>query len=191
MSPAAKKRAPNPRRKSTRPAAPAKAQGAEHEAPPAPPVARARAPRAVQGLRRNEMAISSATLRHHRGSPQKARLVIDQIRGKNVNDALTILRHSPKIASRAVEKLLRSAVANAETGEERVDADTLRVGEAQVGPGPSLKRFRGRAFGRAFQILHRTCHITLRLVGPIPQETPRTKSSGKRTRTAKAAPAGS
>ncbi len=147
-------------------------------------------PRPVQGIRRDEMAVSSATLRHHRGSPQKARLVIDQIRGRNVNEALTILRHSPKIASRAVEKLLRSAVANAEKGEERVDADTLRVGEAQVGPGPSLKRFRGRAFGRAFQILHRTCHITLRLVGPVPKETPHTKVSGKRSRAAKTAPAG-
>jgi large subunit ribosomal protein L22 len=147
--------------------------------------------RLVQGMRRNEMAVSSATLRHHRGSSQKARLVVDQIRGKNVNQALTILRHSPKTASRAIEKLLRSAVANAESGEERVDADTLRVGEAQVGPGPSLKRFRGRAFGRAFQILHRTCHITLRLVGPIPKETPAAKTSGKRSRAAKTAPAGS
>ena len=151
----------------------------------------ARPARPVQGLRRSEMAVSSATLRHHRGSSQKARLVVDQIRGRNVNEALTILRHSPKTASRAIEKLLRSAVANAESREERVDADTLRVGEAQVGPGPSLKRFRGRAFGRAFQILHRTCHITLRLVGPIPKETPQTKSPGKRSRAAKTAPAGS
>lgn len=184
MSPAAKKRAP---KRTKKPAAP-KTQKTEeqHETPAPPPAVHARSPRKVQGLRHNEMAVSSATLRYHRGSSQKARLVVDQIRGKNVNDALTLLRHSPKTASRAVEKLLRSAVANAEKGEERVDADTLRVGEAQVGPGPSLKRFRGRAFGRAFQILHRTCHITLRLVGPIPKETPRTKSSGQKARGAKA-----
>jgi len=110
--------------------------------------------------------VASATLRFHRGSPQKARLVVDQIRGRNANEALSMLRLSKKAASRSIEKLLRSAVANASKGEERIDVDTLRVGEAFVGPGPSLKRFRGRAFGRAFRILHRTCHITLRLVGP-------------------------
>jgi len=107
--------------------------------------------------------VSKATLRYHRGSAQKARLVVDQIRGRNVNDALELLDHSPKAVARPIGKLLRSAVANAEHGEEKVDIDTLFVGEAYVGGGPMLKRFRGRAFGRAFQILHRTCHITLKL----------------------------
>ncbi|HET6372688.1 MAG TPA: 50S ribosomal protein L22 [Candidatus Polarisedimenticolia bacterium] len=104
-----------------------------------------------------------ATLRYHRSSAQKARLVVDQIRGKGVNEALGLLQHSPKAASRAIEKLLRSAAANAAQGAEKVDADRLYVYEAQVGPGPSLKRFRGRAFGRAFRILHRSCHISLTL----------------------------
>jgi large subunit ribosomal protein L22 len=107
--------------------------------------------------------VAQATLRYHRGSAQKARLVIDQIRGRNVNDALGLLRYSPKSASRAIEKLLSSAVANAGQAGEKVDVDTLFVGEAYVGPGPSFKRVRGRAFGRAFRILHRTCHITVKL----------------------------
>lgn len=110
--------------------------------------------------------VAKATLRYFRCSPQKARLVVDQIRGRNVNDALVMLRHSPKAASRAIEKLVRSAVANAAQAPEKVDVDTLMVGEAQVGPGPSFKRFRGRAFGRAFQVLHRTCHVTVKLTGP-------------------------
>jgi large subunit ribosomal protein L22 len=80
-----------------------------------------------------------------------------------VNDALGLLRFSPKVASRAIEKLLSSAVANAGQAGEKLDVDTLYVGEAYVGPGPSFKRVRGRAFGRAFRILHRTCHITVKL----------------------------
>src|SRR5437867_10268148 len=111
----------------------------------------------------NRPVVAQATLMHHRGSAQKARLVLDQIRGRNVNDALGLLRFSPKVASNPLEKLLRSAVANAERSEEKVDVDTLYVAEAYAGPGPTLKRFRGRAFGRAFRILHRSCHITLKL----------------------------
>src|SRR5437867_8317715 len=119
----------------------------------------------------NRPVVAQATLMHHRGSAQKARLVLDQIRGRNVNDALGLLRFSPKVASNPLEKLLRSAVANAERAEEKVDVDTLYVAEAQAGPGPSLKRFRGRAFGRAFRVLHRSCHITLRLKAkPAPEE---------------------
>ena len=107
--------------------------------------------------------VAEATLRHHRGSAQKMRLVVDQIRGRKVDEALALLKFSPKDASRPLEKLVKSAVANAVHGEERIDVDTLFVGEAYVGPGPSLKRVRGRAFGRAFRILHRTCHVTVKL----------------------------
>jgi large subunit ribosomal protein L22 len=107
--------------------------------------------------------VAHATLRYHRGSAQKARLVVDQIRGRGVNEALALLHYSPKTASRAIEKLLKSAVANAGQAGEKVDVDTLYVGEAFVGPGPSFRRARGRAFGRAFRILHRTCHITVKL----------------------------
>ena len=118
--------------------------------------------------------VAHATLRYHRGSAQKARLVIDQIRGRGVNEALSLLHFSPKVASRAIEKLLKSAVANAGQGGEKVDVDTLYVGEAYVGPGPTFRRARGRAFGRAFRILHRTCHITVKLAArhahvPVPR----------------------
>src|SRR6185436_14968113 len=78
--------------------------------------------------------VAEATLRYHRGSAQKARLVLDQIRGRNVNDALGLLRFSPKVASGPIEKLLRSAVANAERAEEKVDVDTLYVAESYAGP---------------------------------------------------------
>jgi large subunit ribosomal protein L22 len=96
-------------------------------------------------------------------SPQKTRLVVDQIRGKRVEEALSILRFSPRAAAREIEKLLRSAVANAEQREERVDVDRLRVSRAAVDPGPSLKRVRFRAMGRAFRILKRSCHVSLEL----------------------------
>jgi len=103
--------------------------------------------------------VSKATLKHHRCSAQKVRLVVDQIRGKNVNRALSLLYLSPKSVSRPIEKLLRSAVANAEKAEERVDVDVLYVGEVYVGQGPTFKRSRGRAFGRAFRIRHRSCFL--------------------------------
>ncbi len=116
---------------------------------------------AAERKRTQEAPVATARLRFYRCSPQKARLVVDQVRGRNVNEALWMLRNSPKAASGAIEKLVRSAVANAEQASERVDADRLYVSEIQVGPGPSLKRFRGRAFGRAFQVLHRSCHIAV------------------------------
>ena len=124
--------------------------------------------------------VAAATLRYHRSSTQKAALVLDQIRDRDVNHALALLRFSPKDVSRPIEKLLRSAVANAERAEEKVDLDRLYVSEAYAGPGPSLKRFRGRAFGRAFRILHRSCHITLKLKArDIPVTTPRGKASAE------------
>jgi large subunit ribosomal protein L22 len=122
-------------------------------------------------------AAATATLMHYRCSPQKARLVVDQIRGKAVNEALGLLRSSPKVASRAIEKLLRSAVANADQSPEKVDVDRLYVGEIQVGPGPTLKRVRGRAFGRAFRILHRSCHISLALQAKPTTAEPRGKGA--------------
>ncbi|MFQ5701666.1 MAG: 50S ribosomal protein L22 [Acidobacteriota bacterium] len=116
--------------------------------------------------------VSKATLKYYRCSPQKARLVADQIRGLDVNGAMSLLQLSPKAVARPMEKLLRSVVANAEAGEERIDVDTLYVGEVFVGQGPTFKRFRGRAFGRAFMILHRTCHITIKLFGPRGETAP-------------------
>jgi large subunit ribosomal protein L22 len=89
--------------------------------------------------------------------------VVNQIRGKRVEEALSILRFSPKMAARDLEKLLKSAVANAEQREERIDVDRLHVSRAAVDPGPTLKRARFRAMGRVFQILKRSCHVSLEL----------------------------
>ena len=93
-------------------------------------------------------------------SPQKARLVVDLIRGKSVETALGVLDYLPKRAARLVAKTLRSAVANAEN-VQRVDVDALYVKRVFVDGGPSQKRFMPRAHGRATQILKRTSHITI------------------------------
>ena len=107
--------------------------------------------------------VSRARLRYLGTSAQKTRLVIDTIRGLDVNRALARLGESPKSVSRDITKVLRSAVANAQKGDQRVDADTLYVGHAWVDDGPSMKRIRPATFGRAFRILKRSCHITLEL----------------------------
>lgn len=107
--------------------------------------------------------MAKARLRYLGTSAQKTRLVLDQIRGLGVNQALATLGESPKAVSRDMAKLLRSAVANAQKGDQRVDADTLFVSRAFVDGGPSLKRIRPATFGRAFRVLRRTCHITVEL----------------------------
>jgi len=93
-------------------------------------------------------------------APRKARLVIDLIRGKEVGEAIAILKHTSKGVSPVVEKLIQSAVANAEHNYE-MDVDGLVVTEAYVDEGPTLKRFRPRAQGRASAINKRTSHITV------------------------------
>ncbi|WP_243388395.1 50S ribosomal protein L22 [Bacillus kexueae] len=103
---------------------------------------------------------AKAVARTVRIAPRKARLVIDLIRGKQVGEAVAILRHTPKAASPIIEKVLKSAVANAEHNYE-MDANNLVVAEAYVNEGPTLKRFRPRAMGRASQINKRTSHITI------------------------------
>lgn len=92
-------------------------------------------------------------------SSRKVKLVIDLVRGKNVGEALAILRLTPRAASPVVEKLIRSAVANAEHNYN-MDLEKLYVKEIYVGEGPTLKRFRPRAQGRASAIMKRTSHIT-------------------------------
>ncbi|MGI6566695.1 MAG: 50S ribosomal protein L22 [Firmicutes bacterium] len=101
-----------------------------------------------------------AVARYVRISPRKARQVIDLIRGKDVGEALTILRHTPKAASSVIEKTLRSAVANAENNHE-MDGQDLYVARAYVDEGPTLMRIRPRARGMAFRIRKRTSHITV------------------------------
>ncbi len=117
----------------------------------------------VQAAAGRRNVIAKATLRHLKSSPQKVRLVVDQIRGKGVEDALRTLQLSPKAVSRDVEKLLKSAVANAEQREERVDVDDLWVRHVSVDTGPTQKRVRYRAMGRIFRILKRSSHVTLEL----------------------------
>ena len=105
----------------------------------------------------------TARLRYLRASPQKVRLVADQIRGKGVQEASDLLALSKKAAARDVGKLLKSAVANAENREEGVDVDRLFVKEVFVDGGPVFKRIRAQPMGRAFQILKRQSHVTIKL----------------------------
>ena len=95
-------------------------------------------------------------------SAQKARLVVDQIRGKGIEEALDILTFSPKKASALVKKLLNSAIANAEHNEG-ADIDELHVSTVFVDEAITMKRIRPRAKGRADRILKRTCHITIKV----------------------------
>jgi large subunit ribosomal protein L22 len=106
---------------------------------------------------------SRAEARGVRISPQKARLVVDLIRGLLVNDAIGVLRMTNKRISPAVEKLLRSAVANAENRSADVDIDKLRVAAAYVNDGPRQKRVRPAPMGRAYRYQRRTAHIVVEL----------------------------
>jgi large subunit ribosomal protein L22 len=101
-----------------------------------------------------------AIARHVRVSPMKARRVVNLVRGLPAKEALTVLQFAPQQASEPVYKVLASAIANAENNE-RLDPDSLLVAEAYVDEGPTLKRFRPRAQGRAYRIRKRTCHITI------------------------------
>ncbi len=106
---------------------------------------------------------SLARLRYLRGSAQKVRLVADLIRGKGVQDAANILNLTKKSASKPLAKLLKSAVANAENRETAVDVDRLYVKEIFVDGGPSQKRVRPAPMGRAYRVIKRTSHVTIKL----------------------------
>ena len=103
---------------------------------------------------------AKATVKYVRITPQKARRAIDLIRGRQVDDARRILRFSPLGAAKTVEKALNSAVANAEQ-QPGVAPQNLVVERAWVDEGPTLKRWRPRAYGRATKVFKRTSHITL------------------------------
>lgn len=103
---------------------------------------------------------AKAVAKSVRIAPRKVRLVIDLIRGKNVGEAIAILRHTQRGASPVVEKVLNSAIANAEHNYE-MDPDNLIISEVYVNEGATLKRFRPRAQGRATKINKRTSHITI------------------------------
>ena len=111
------------------------------------------------------MVESIARVRHIRITPQKARRVVDLVRGKNAQEALAILKFAPQAASEPVFKLVASAIANARVKADnenlRFNEDELVVARAFVDEGATLKRFRPRAQGRAFRINKRTSHITV------------------------------
>jgi large subunit ribosomal protein L22 len=104
----------------------------------------------------------AAKLKGARISPQKARLVADQIRGKSVEEALNVLEFSNKKAANIIKKVLDSAIANAEHNEG-ADIDELRVAGVFVDEAMTLKRIKPRAKGRADRILKRSCHITVKV----------------------------
>jgi len=127
------------------------------------------------------MAEARALLRYAKLSPQKARLVVDLIRGKKAGEALTILKFTLKRPARIVSKVLRSAVANAEQ-KELGDVDALRVSRAFVDGGPVQKRFQARAMGRGAPIKKRTSHITV-VVSPddsVPVSKSRSSTKGRK-----------
>jgi|RhiMetdeSRZDD1v2_1073273.scaffolds.fasta_scaffold1062079_2 large subunit ribosomal protein L22 len=120
--------------------------------------------------------LTKAVARFIRLSPTKARLIADLIRDKSVGEALSILQYSPQHAARRVEKVLRSAVANAEHNHQVRSFEDLRVG-AFIDGGPVMKRIQPRAMGRAFHIRHRTSHITITLSEPAAGRPPRTPAA--------------
>jgi large subunit ribosomal protein L22 len=103
---------------------------------------------------------SKAILRYARITPRKARRVIDLIKSKNAGDALLFLRFMPYRGARFVEKLLKSAMSNAEQ-KKAVNPESMKIIKALVDQGPTMKRIETRAMGRANVIRKRTCHITL------------------------------
>lgn len=111
--------------------------------------------------------IGRARLKYLGVSAQKTRLVVDQVRGKSVEEALSILRYSPKLVARDVEKLVKSALANAQQKDSKVDVDSLVVARATVDDAPAMKRIRHRSMGRVYRILKRSCHVTLDLDLPV------------------------
>jgi len=102
-----------------------------------------------------------ATHRYARIAPRKARLVLDLIRGRDVEDALALLKFSKKRAAVLVDKVIRSAVANA--GEQEADTGALYVKEAWADPGPTMKRFMPKDRGKAYNIMKRTSHLVVSL----------------------------
>jgi large subunit ribosomal protein L22 len=109
------------------------------------------------------VSIAKAEARYMRVSPQKARLVVDMIRGRQAGDAINILSATKKRIAFSIEKILRSAIANAESTSQDVDVDRLIVSEAYVNEGPRQKRIRPAPMGRAYRYQRRTSHIVVKV----------------------------
>ena len=137
-----------------------------------------------------------AQLRFLRATPRKVRLVADLIRGKGVQEAVNILHLTNKHAAKDLEKLLKSAIANAENRDEPVDVDRLFVKEVMVDGGPTMKRFRPAPMGRGFRVLKRSSHVSIKLdtrkgeaeTKTAETKTVETKAVGKKPAAKKAKP---
>ena len=147
-------------------------------------------PTATSEQLHENVTVSRASARHVRVTPQKARRVVDLIRGKQATEAVAVLRFAPQSASDPIRKVLESAIANArvtaDRNSEAFDERTLVIQSAFVDEGPTMKRFRPRAQGRASRINKRTSHITVAVAptGKAPEPAPRrgaTKTAAKST----------
>ena len=158
--------APKPKRRTRKPKAEtaAKAPKAEAEKPAEKPARTAPAPRRRRAQREPgaPIPVVRAQAKYVRSSARKARLVCDHIRGKSVDEARAILAHTPRAVARDWSKLLESAIANAEHNHELVGED-LYVKAVRADEGPTIRRFRPRAMGRATKIRKRTAHLTILL----------------------------
>jgi large subunit ribosomal protein L22 len=122
---------------------------------------------------------ATATLRYLKVSPQKVRLVADLVRGKKVDEALSILRFTKKSSAKDLEKLVRSAVANAENKETSVDTDELVVSKIYVNEGPREKRIQPAPMGRAYRIQKRQAHVTVHVSDEVKAVNERSGGKGR------------
>jgi large subunit ribosomal protein L22 len=129
---------------------------------------------------------ATATLKYLKSSPQKVRLVADLVRGKKVDEALSILRFTRKSCAKDLEKLVRSAVANAENAEGGADADDLVVSKIYVNEGPREKRMQPAPMGRAYRIQKRKAHVTVHVSDEVKAVNERSGAPAKAGRPAKA-----
>jgi ribosomal protein L22 len=164
---AAESKAPTKKPAAKKPAAkkPAARKPAESKAeakPKAPAKKPAAKPKAETRKEPRERPVVNASARFVRLAPRKARLVADQVRGLPIEDALALLRFSSRGAARDIRKLIESAAANAEANHDLV-ADDLLIKDIHVDEGPTLRRYRPRALGRATRINKRTSHIAVAL----------------------------
>jgi large subunit ribosomal protein L22 len=122
---------------------------------------------------------ATATLRYLKASPQKVRLVADLVRGKKVEEALSILRFTRKAVAKDLEKLVRSAIANAENKEASADVDDLVVSKIYVNEGPREKRVQPAPMGRAYQIQKRKAHVTVHVSDEVKAVNERSGGKGR------------
>jgi large subunit ribosomal protein L22 len=125
---------------------------------------------------------ATATLKYLKASPQKVRLIVDLVRGKKVEEALQILRFTRKGAAKDLEKLVRSAVANAEQKENAPDVDDLVVSKIYVNEGPREKRVQPAPMGRAYRIQKRKAHVTVHVSDEVKAVNERSNNTKKPAR---------